>query len=255
MGYQEIKPQGKFSELIDCYWTSKEERSDVYRVLPDGCADIIFNFGNAIVRTGINQNSLPEKSITVVGMMTTFRDVFSTSTSDLLGIRFKSGGLKRLTKVPLHELKDLVVPAFEIIPEMGLPPLDQLASSNRIETRVIQIEEWLSQILDRSAIKWDALVSAATDLILQSQGRIKMGELASLVCISPRQLQRRFKAQVGVGIKEYTRIVRFRNATRVIKSARDQSLLQTAFTCGYYDHAHLVNDFKSLAGTTPSGVR
>ena len=255
MGYQEIRPQGRFSELIDCYWISKEKRSDVYRVLPDGCADIIFNFGDAIIRTGTNENSLPEKSITAVGMMTCFRDVLSSTTTDLLGIRFKSGTLRRLTKVPLHELKNLAIPAFEISLEMGPSLFDQLASCTKFETKVTYIEESLSQILNNSEAQWDLVVSSATDLINQSRGRIKMMELADLVCISSRQLQRRFKAQVGVGIKEYAKIVRFRNAARLIKHSPDQSLLQTAFTCGYYDHAHLVNDFKLLAGTTPSGLR
>ena len=225
------------------------------RVLPDGCADIIFNFGEAVTRKRTGESSLPRESVTAVGMMTTFQDVLNSSHTDLLGMRFKGGALSRITEAPLNELKNLTVPAHEIVPEIDAALLERLAICVDSKARIAGIEHMLTRLLSRCDVPWDRQVSSVTDLIIQSQGKISMRALAGSTCISLRQLQRRFKARVGIGIKEYARIVRFRHATKVIQSSPGQSLLHTAFECGYYDHAHLNNDFKAIAGTLPSELR
>jgi hypothetical protein len=41
--YREIAPAPMFADTIECFWTNHQTGlADAQRVLPDGCADIIF---------------------------------------------------------------------------------------------------------------------------------------------------------------------------------------------------------------------
>ena len=255
MSYQEFKPSPQLAHLVDCYWVSEEKTSGIHRVLPDGCADLIFNFAATITNTSNRQVSLPKESISAVGMMTTFRDVWAPLGSHLLGIRFKSGCLSALTSTPLSELKNTTVGAREIIPEFNPVFLEELYHINDVNGRIIRIEQILNSLLINAKADNDILISSVTDLILQSHGRQRAGEVADAACLSLRQLQRRFKAKVGLGLKEYIRVIRFMNTSAMIKSSPNKSILEIAFESGYYDHAHLNNDFKQMAGTVPSSLK
>lgn len=254
MSYQEFKPDRQLSHLVDCYWVSEKQAPGIHRVLPDGCADLIFNFGEAVIDISNNQVSVAKESIAAVGMMTTFRDV-SSDGSTLLGIRFKSGRLSTLTSTPLGELKNITAPANEIIPEFNDIFLEKLYYTHGIKNRIIQIEKMLHHLLINNRITDDPLITSVTDLILQSHGQLPVEEVAGAACISLRQLQRRFKDKVGMTLKEFTKVIRFINTSDIIKSSSRKSILEIAFEAGYYDHSHLTHDFKQLAGILPSALK
>jgi AraC-like DNA-binding protein len=59
------------------------------------------------------------------------------------------------------------------------------------------------------------------------------------------------RAELGVTPKTAARILRFDRARRCLRSGRTTSLAETAVTCGYYDQAHMTNDWRQLGGCTP----
>jgi AraC-like DNA-binding protein len=76
--------------------------------------------------------------------------------------------------------------------------------------------------------------------------------LASKLDISERQLSRRFHTMVGTSVKRFARVVRLGKAV----AARRQGANWTdiAHACGYTDQAHLIHDFKLMAGCPPDGL-
>jgi AraC-like DNA-binding protein len=66
-------------------------------------------------------------------------------------------------------------------------------------------------------------------------------------------LERHFRRHLGIGPKEFINFTRYLSAVRNIR--RDyarKTLLDIAFDCGYYDHAHLTNEIRKYAGVSPS---
>jgi len=51
------------------------------------------------------------------------------------------------------------------------------------------------------------------------------------------------------------KINRFKHAMRFLRDHSYKDLLTIAVECGYYDHTHLMKDFKAFTGNTPTNFR
>jgi transcriptional regulator GlxA family with amidase domain len=74
-------------------------------------------------------------------------------------------------------------------------------------------------------------------------------EVASAVCLSERQLSRRFETRVGVSPKVFARVMRLQRATGAITSGATVSA--AAELAGYADQAHFTREARALALVTP----
>lgn len=249
MPYKEFKPSKGLEHIVDSYWFfSSSEPLKNEKILPDGCMDIIFNFGALT-------SSIATGSIGISGMMTRFSDKEFDKNTDLFGVRFKSGMLSELTAYPLFEIKNRTIEASIIIPELKFEIIEQLKELKYIEKKVQLIDRQLIKILSAKSASNDGLVLSVIESIHNSAMPMSIESIAKSHCISLRQFERKFKHQVGVTAKEYDRIVRFNKAKNNIKLQKDKSLLHIALDNGYFDHSHLTNEFKRLTGQPPSAFR
>ncbi|MBE1497541.1 AraC-like DNA-binding protein [Amycolatopsis lexingtonensis] len=83
-----------------------------------------------------------------------------------------------------------------------------------------------------------------------ADGRVRVADLASAVGWSRRHLGERFRAELGLAPKQAARVLRFELAGRLLRRGR-ADLAALAVECGYYDQAHLTNEWRALAGCTP----
>lgn len=115
--------------------------------------------------------------------------------------------------------------------------------------KLVAVEKLLTQLLLEKTADTRVLQIAAR--IVSSGGMIPIDTLASDAAISSRQLERRFLAEIGVGPKLLSRILRFQQVFRAV-DANETSWPLVAVDCGYYDQAHLIRDFRQFAQQTPS---
>ncbi|GAA5225203.1 hypothetical protein GCM10025777_58340 [Membranihabitans marinus] len=59
-----------------------------------------------------------------------------------------------------------------------------------------------------------------------SNGKLSISELSKLNHITVRQLERKFKSQIGLSPKEYSNIIRFQNTLNIIKNSSKKRSLQ-----------------------------
>lgn len=67
--------------------------------------------------------------------------------------------------------------------------------------------------------------------------------------------RRRFTAQVGLAPKRYGRVRRLQRLLDDVKGRPDVDWSRAAADTGYFDQAHMVNEFRALTGVTPGGYR
>lgn len=83
-----------------------------------------------------------------------------------------------------------------------------------------------------------------------ADGRVRVTDLAGEVGWSRRHLGERFRAELGLAPKQAARVLRFERAGRLLRGGR-RDLASVAADCGFYDQAHLSNEWRALAGCTP----
>src|SRR4051812_37311241 len=104
--YEERRPPPQLAPWVAVTWRLRATESRSFRVLPDGCMDLIGG--------------------DVVGPFS-FAQVIHFEAGDVAGgVRFPPGGLPALLGVPADELVDLRVPIGELVP--GFRSLEQLAA-------------------------------------------------------------------------------------------------------------------------------
>jgi AraC-like DNA-binding protein len=62
----------------------------------------------------------------------------------------------------------------------------------------------------------------------------------------------RFRDEVGLTPKLFCRVRRFQEVVRRVHRAREVDWTDVALSCGYFDQAHFINDFRAFSGLSPT---
>lgn len=164
-------------------------------------------------------------------------------------VLFKATGYFRLFGIPPMELADRVSDARDVIGPAVTVVHEQLCSAKTFAGMAEVVDRYLLSRLTHGNLH---PVHGIAERLVSSGGHANLRRLAESSGLSTRQVERKFFEQIGITAKRYARLTRFRNAARL--KARDQALSWTDVSqaAGYYDHTHLVKDFRELVGATPS---
>ncbi|HET8824641.1 MAG TPA: helix-turn-helix domain-containing protein, partial [Terriglobales bacterium] len=69
---------------------------------------------------------------------------------------------------------------------------------------------------------------------------------------SERRFSQIFREQVGFGPKAWCRIQRFQRVIRQMQACLEIPWAELALQCGFYDQAHLANEFRAFSGIDAS---
>ena len=98
-------------------------------------------------------------------------------------------------------------------------------------------------------------VAWALKSLQASHGGRSIGALSRDLACSRKSLIQRFHAQVGLSHKAVASILRFADAVVRIRAVDEESWVELAIACGYYDQAHFNRDFRRYSGRTPREFR
>jgi AraC-like DNA-binding protein len=234
---KEISPPPVLAPFVDRFWyrgaTDPVESAGSTRVLPDGCLDIVVGPRGAIV----------------VGAMTRPIVVPPAGGSGLLGVRFRPGMATAFLAIPAAALTDDSAPLEAIWPD-GAEIAEHVGSAVGADQAMSRLAETLIARLPRIAAMPPDLV-AAVEQITAHGGRIDISRLAARLGVTRQHLARRFASHVGVTPKMLCRVVRL---WQVLRHAGSEPVnwAVLAADLGYSDQSHLVSEFRSLTGLTPS---
>lgn len=157
--------------------------------------------------------------------------------------------LSRLFASPATDFTDLMPDLESALGLAGKRLESRMLSASDSVERVRIMTDFLERKLD--ANKRDLTsISSAINTIIKARGIVNIRDLAREHSISARQFERKFKEFAGLSPKLYSRIIRFQ-ATTEYRSARNKTLTEIAYDCGYYDQSHFINDFREFSGYTP----
>lgn len=255
MRYREFHPRVPLRRFVECIWTLQSDSSPAptspERILPDGCAELILNFGVPFLQHHDDGTTRLQPEQFLVGQITKPLLISPSGPVELIGIRFQPGGTTPFFRIPMGEITNEVVDLKLLSSEFASELTRELEPSTTLPEKVKLLEALLARQLTNRSLD-SATLSLAAEIV-ERGGLVSLDRLATAAGISSRQLERRFVREVGIGPKLLCRILRFQQVFRALE-CDDLNWAPIAVECGYYDQAHLIRDFRQFAAQTPTAL-
>lgn len=243
-----IQPSAVLAPYVKHYWLlESDDVVNSQRVIPTGNIELLFH-RNCPMKCG--DRIFPRTSLS--GQSFSFADLIPTGRVHMIAVVFHPFGAKAFFEMPLCELSNQIVSADDL----NIASLKDLEDKilNTVDDKVCirLIESFLLNRLNPfKEYNYKRMAIAVNAINLSLEG-LSVSELADTVALSKKQFQRIFSEHVGATPKEFMRIVRFHRALYTLQKNPSMNFTTLAHECGYYDQAHMTNEFKLFSGYTPS---
>lgn len=194
------------------------------------------------------QNSESRPRCYVSGIDTKPTDATWLGSFSHFGVSFFPHALPAFWGIDATMLTD-VTPDITLLDKTDLPEKLRAAHSHKERVRYTS-----TYLIDKLHIrKQDVLLNDIfhNTIIDYTDKHASIDKLVKQYKLSERQLQRRFKTNVGVSAKKLQRITRFENALQILSNANYGMLTNIAYELGYTDQSHFIKDFTAFSGMTP----
>jgi AraC-like DNA-binding protein len=192
-----------------------------------------------------------EGAATIHGVQTNKFERLLEGRAQVFGVKFRPGGFRPFFMSPISKLTDRSIPAAEVFGE-EIEELGTLALSLSNEEEKI---EAANAFFRRRLPKTNETIELADRLVERILNEPEIGTVDDLVertGIGKRSLQRIFNEYVGVSPKWVIRRYRLHELIEKLNSGDKLNWAHLALELGYFDQAHLINDFKVFIGWSPS---
>ena len=232
------------------YWL---DRSDplLNTILPGTAVSVIVNFADlwSAGRSLVTSALLPR--VCVVGPVTQPRILRVGKTVRAVGAVFPPMLTRSVLGVPASELVDRIVPLDDL---WARDDVERLCAS----LSCVEVRRGLSMLNDELVTRIGASGSAelvgrtAPRLITLHRGRVSIDEMSTRHGLSRQEFARRFHAAAGLRPKLYARITRFQALVHALLATDVSQWASVSSTVGFYDQAHMINEFRGFAGAPPT---
>ncbi len=160
-------------------------------------------------------------------------------------------GAYRLLGMPMSELQGQAVDLSEVLGPLGARLAEQLRAESTWRGRFRLVDRLLLHRLDTGPAP-SAEVSRAWQRLVATGGVVPIGRVAEEVGWSHKHLITKFRQQVGLSPKTAARLVRFDRVLRAMERPDPYGWERIAAESGYADQPHLIREFRTFTGGTPT---
>ncbi|MFE0703945.1 DUF6597 domain-containing transcriptional factor [Streptomyces sp. NPDC058872] len=243
-------PAPELRPYLEHYWLIDWELPEPYasQVVPHPSVNVVFQRYGPLAAPAAARSSA---EVSGVGLGLFTQEL--TEVGRVCGVQFRPGGFRPFAPGwPVSAWTGRRVPLVEAFPAAGDPSsLSAVLSPEDDRARVAALDAFLlahGPAADPAA----ALAMELVDLVRTDRTVRTVSRLASASGLSARSLQRLFAGHVGVGPKWVVLRYRIHEALERAGTTDAPDWAALAAELGYSDQAHLVRDFTTTIGTSPT---
>lgn len=212
--YEEKQAASRYADVI---WRTEDMTDGMYLAAADGCWDMIFT-----------TTAEGKTTVRLSGPSSTTTEVHYKKGNRNFGMRFKQGVF--LTHIPVSD-------AIDVTEYLPMPDNDSfLLGGLRWRLPTFEtIDAFIADLESAGLLSEDAMVRSVLE-------GVKLGA-------SPRSIQRRFHAAVGLTPAYIAQIERAWRAVDMLQ--KGMPIADVAQEVGYADQAHMTRQLKRVTGYTP----
>ncbi|WP_053238764.1 helix-turn-helix domain-containing protein [Sandaracinus amylolyticus] len=246
------RPSAPLADLVELFWAADSyvAQAPRERVLPSGAQSLVIHLDERPLRIYAGEDATDATDVPGAILCGARQAplVIDTALGPTVGVEFKPGGARPFFDLPADALTGQVVSLDALWGTSARALRERLMETPSPLARAQLLEALLLRRLDRSFE-----LGAALRLSLEAFEHRELTSVAEVnrrTGLSPKRLLALFREEIGLSPKAFWRIRRFRAALRDL----DHGALRGAALAaehGYFDQAHFVREFRSLAGSTP----
>jgi AraC-like DNA-binding protein len=248
--YSEHLPPAPLASYVRCIWTLSGDPDPAdggEPVLPDGCVEIVLNFGDRFRRHLESGGVERQPRALIAGQLTRSIAIEPEGRIDLLGIRFHPWGAAPFLRVAGAELRDQMFALSDA--SCVERALRRVSDADDDEGRVALA---ISALLECLPAAHSPHANAPRAVAMVNSGSDSVRAMAAALGTTVRTVQQAFQNEIGMSPKTLMRIARLQRAAGMVRGGAGMTLSRIALAAGYYDHAHFTHDCRDIAGLTPS---
>lgn len=254
MIYEIYQPRSPLLQFVEFFWMREGNNLSVVqtRLLPMGTMELVINLHEDRIPLFDRQSRIQRGSTNGIRLCGAHSENFvihDTRKTSMMGVHFRPGGGSGFFGLPAGELHNEIVSLDELWKARAAELRDRLVQETIPKKRFWLMEQFLMQML-RSPDYHPAVGFALQQF--QQSANLTIRAITEQTGFSSRYFNQLFRDQVGVTPKLFCRIQRFQKVLEMLPVKAPVNWMDVAFTCGYFDQAHFIHDFRAFADCTPT---
>lgn len=260
--YTTYRPRSPLSQFVEFLWFREGDHlpQSQSRLLPIGSMELVINLHEDRIPL-FDPQSRAECGSTngtmICGTHSEGYIIRIDSKISVIGVHFKPGGSTPFLGLPARELYNQRVGLDELWQGRAAELRDRLIAAATLENRFLILEQFLLMMMhlpDRTTVLQNHR-HPVVDFALREFRQVPIPSVSAVtnqIGCSARHFNQLFRDQVGLTPKLFCRVRRLRQVLYLLADKEHINWADLAFTCGYFDQAHLIHDFRSLTDCTPT---
>jgi AraC-like DNA-binding protein len=260
---EHVRAYFSFAPPMDCRPTKRPVllevrftgRDPLYApIFADANISLSFSFEPGYTSAGRWQQVLRAPRADVIGPMTVAGAKALAGCPESAGVFLRAGRARGIVGAPAASLTNRAIALEDVWGPAAAGLSDELAGLGE-EARIDRLESILLRRLTCAPAPANSLnVPAVARCILQTRGKVGIGELAGSAGLSRQHLTRSFREAVGITPKRFSRLARFQAGLAYTGFNANSDWVQAALELGYADQSHMIAEFREFCGLTPSDL-
>lgn len=242
-----VRPCEELRPYVRYYWILESTEPFSLLTFPIGCPQIIFHRKSPLYIPETGQYQSP---FTISGQVNFPAHICSDGNLEMIVAVFHPHVIGMFIDTPPSVFYNFEISGYDIenrqLNELAARIFDCPDNDRCIEI----LEKYLLSRIEPT-LNFKRISSAVNELLYRPYTSMNM--LADKVCLGKKQFERVFRGMVGMNPKEYSRIVRFQKALRLMQCG-DTDYIGIATELRYSDQSHFIREFKAMSGRTPTSL-
>ncbi len=249
-------PAPPLSDFVELMWFGEDYIAPhaLERVMPTGDMSLIVNLYEDSTRVYNSNDQRKCKTLNgtiVVGAHSEFAVIDTSEQRSTMGAVFKPGRAFPFFKLPADELQSTNV---ELDTLWGAEARDLRERLLAAKTPEAKFDVLGRALLGKIVNSLDSAHPAVRFAVgnFRRLPNLPISGVTDQIALSERRFIQLFTQHVGLTPKLFCRIQRFQKVLREIARSTSIDWTQIALSCGYFDQAHFIHDFRAFSGINPS---
>lgn len=254
--YKKIAPPFDLQNYVRYFWTLENKNTlapKTFRIIADGCPGLLLNQSDKGLIYQNNVKLLP--SVFLYGQATRHEELNLTGESSIIGACFYPNALKLVFGLDANELTDSCIDLDFAGDKKDFHLLEMISEAASLSEKIKIIADYLSAQIRKNNHLEDRIIQYSIMQIIESNGNLSLAELRRNLGLSERSLERKFRQNVGIPPKLFSRIWRFQSSLEQVRKNNSIKLSDIAYDNEYADQSHFIRAFREFAGFSPNQLK